>query len=984
MGEGKTSVITPMVVSKLADGKNLVRAIVLRPLLRQSINLLSHRLGGLMNRRIYHIPFDRKTEIGVSAVVGLAKIYTECKKEHGILISLPEHILSFRLVGMDLADKDRLAAEVVLKLERYLQNTCRDVIDESDEVLHTRFQLVYTMGNQEIIDGGVDRWGISQNVFRLVEKHAHTADPFGLEIESDEIAFPKIRFLHPDAMGKLADAVMGSIEKGELSGVPFNHWRPKVRESASSFIRCYKVSKGDADTVLEAFKDHICFNRLLILRGLFAHRVLAFALQSYYYQGLTSEQVQTCFSLLAKENDGASEYQNWISRGKKRLSVGLRDLTGVNLDDVQSFKCHLYPHLRYQKGIIDFYLSNVVFPREAKQFPMKLSTSAWDIPSRTKTRSTTGFSGTNDNRSMLPLSIEQKDLPNLAQTNAMVLMTLLKPENRSFVVAQDDTGRQLGTVPLLELVQSLTPRVQVLIDVGAQILELENCDVAKEWLAITPGAEAAIYFDDRDEAMVVDRHHHVESLIASPFNDRLDNCLVFLDQHHSRGVDLKLPVDSRAAVTLGPRLTKDKLVQACNRLRKLGGGQTVVFLSPPEVSSKIRELSGMLEDHQLNSSHVIRWTLAETCENMDSLRPLWALQGLDYCRRWEIWKELEASDYAGGVVYDMQECESRPLKEAYGVWQTHKPLATTLETVDGSDPIARKLQKAWESLDLDEAMGHLLHEEQEREVACEVERERQVERPAAAMGARHQLHPDLRHYATHGTFGEQNKSKAVELAFDSLKMTTAARYLPRRLSSNLFVTHDFANTVKNAGRDEFVKPVNWLLSSVHNNDLIIISQYEADRLLPIIELSRNTTLSAYAPRLTQTMASFRDLDFVAFEQQPPSARALAALPLRQLEFFAGNLYFDSFALYQEFCGFLGLVTDQTPDSKNVTVSDDGFVDRQGRSVLGWPVACPFTSSPLQLLNTLVAIQRRGQAFQRSHVACILDRKMLTEEDFAAN
>jgi hypothetical protein len=53
----------------------------------------------------------------------------------------------------------------------------------------------------------------------------------------------------------------------------------------------------------------------------------------------------------------------------------------------------------------------------------------------------------------------------------------------------------------------------------------------------------------------------VEHLQTSPYADQLDVCLVFLDEAHTRGTDLKLPDNYRAAVTLGANLTKDRLVQ---------------------------------------------------------------------------------------------------------------------------------------------------------------------------------------------------------------------------------------------------------------------------------------------------------------------------------------------------------------------------------------------------------------------------------------
>lgn len=66
---------------------------------------------------------------------------------------------------------------------------------------------------------------------------------------------------------------------------------------------------------------------------------------SYYYQGLTAEQVRYCFALLGKENDPSAEYQNWISTCLDSLPLALRAMTGVNLEDALAFRETLYPHL---------------------------------------------------------------------------------------------------------------------------------------------------------------------------------------------------------------------------------------------------------------------------------------------------------------------------------------------------------------------------------------------------------------------------------------------------------------------------------------------------------------------------------------------------------------------------------------------------------------------------------------------------------------
>lgn len=106
--------------------------------------------------------------------------------------------------------------------------------------------------------------------------------------------------------------------------------------------------------------------------------------------------------------------------------------------------------------------------------------------------------------------------------------------------------------------------VQVILDVGAEILELNNLEVAEYWLRMTPdnvGVQAVVFVNESDEICVLDRHGRVDLLQISPFAKQLEGCIIFLDEAHTRGIDLRLPPAYRAAVTLGSAITKDKLVQ---------------------------------------------------------------------------------------------------------------------------------------------------------------------------------------------------------------------------------------------------------------------------------------------------------------------------------------------------------------------------------------------------------------------------------------
>jgi len=105
--------------------------------------------------------------------------------------------------------------------------------------------------------------------------------------------------------------------------------------------------------------------------------------------------------------------------------------------------------------------------------------------------------------------------------------------------------------------------VRVLLDVGAQMLDMQNVDLAEYWLerASPFSIDAAIFFNAADQLTVLSRDGTIEPFVSSPLRQTIWKCIVYLDDAHTRGTDLKLPPNSRAAVTLGPKVTKDRLVQ---------------------------------------------------------------------------------------------------------------------------------------------------------------------------------------------------------------------------------------------------------------------------------------------------------------------------------------------------------------------------------------------------------------------------------------
>ena len=115
-------------------------------------------------------------------------------------------------------------------------------------------------------------------------------------------------------------------------------------------------------------------------RAEFGHPDVAVMLTclSYYYQGLDEKQLMTCFEVLLQLDSPDMEYDLWI-RDWSTAPECLRQVNGINIKSREQWKKDLFPIFSRNKATIDFYLSQVVFPKEGKEFPYKLSSSGWDL-----------------------------------------------------------------------------------------------------------------------------------------------------------------------------------------------------------------------------------------------------------------------------------------------------------------------------------------------------------------------------------------------------------------------------------------------------------------------------------------------------------------------------------------------------------------------------------------------------------------------------
>lgn len=649
MGEGKSSVIVPVVAAALARPADdqLVRVVVGKPQMKQMAHVAISRLGGLLDRRIYFLPVSRSLVLDLGSAGKIRAMIQECIRNGGILLVQPEHLLSFKLMALENIHSGKKGAkaalgEELLMMQTWLDRVSRDIVDESDENFSVRFELIYTMGSQDPIEMSPHRWQLIQIILGHMAdaaKKVYVAGGKGADgLEFDDGGGdgrqPRIRILDPDLAKLLGRTVASNICSFGLPGFPIHRQSPEFRDGVLEYITNLHVEPEIARTVEDeanGFATAHTKSVLLLLRGLIAGGILAFALGgkrwtvnyglaptripptrlavpytahdcpsprsefshpdvvivltclSYYYGTLTDDQMFEAFEALLASDQSALIYSEWVDKALG-LDVSYRFLQNINIKDRAQCIGHVFPHLRHVKSVIDYYLSELVFPKEMRQFPKKLSASGWDL-AKQKARPLTGFSGTCDSKHMLPLSVKHLNLPEQQHTNATVLLCLLQPENRVVELAPPHSsspaeapqkGQNLDAEGFIRCIAAGDDPIQVILDVGAQIIELSNIEAAKIWLSLMPCKDAVVFLDENDNLTTLDQRGRVEPLLTSPFATQLGRCLVFLDQAHTRGIDLRLPDHYRAAVLLGPSVTKDTLVQGMLMAYRVATNHTCV------------------------------------------------------------------------------------------------------------------------------------------------------------------------------------------------------------------------------------------------------------------------------------------------------------------------------------------------------------------------------------------------------------------------
>lgn len=381
------------------------------------------------------------------------------------------------------------------------------------------------------------------------------------------------------------------------------------------------------------------------------------------------------------------------------------------------------------------------------------------------------------------------------------------------------------------------------------------------------------------------------------------------------------------------------------------------------------------------------WSISETYADIRRGLPLWAMQGERFERQSAVWHLCTGSS---GIQMPLVQAERFLETEAQTLEERYRPRLATYTIgnhpglpLNPTMPVRLlEIRGRCREFNCQDYLGSSLDEEQERELAPEMEEERQLERPAEAEAEAHWLHPLVRSFAMNGDASLLHK--AITPAFQALSSTSAAKHinLEEFPPTNLLTTRDFRRTVGLKGNklcaDSYQRPVQWILSNsqgqVSERKFLIISPFEAQQLFPQMEKSSKATLHLYSPRTNMAFPALDTLDLYTV----PAPREDFELPFdlkQMLNLFAGQLYFSTFEDYRATCEMLDLAW--RPAREGEVVQADGFMTRKADGSRG-----RFSQSPVKFLRVFLgSIRRDRRGIDKTHWGKILGGELLTEADF---
>lgn len=285
---------------------------------------------------------------------------------------------------------------------------------------------------------------------------------------------------------------------------------------------------------------------------------------------------------------------------------------------------------------------------------------------------------------------------------------------------------------------------------------------------------------------------------------------------------MKLKVDAVAVLTLGPRMTKDKLMQGAGRMRQLSSGQRLFMVATTEIRIKINGGS----NSPIMVSDILKWVMGSTESVITEGLSQWTHNGIIHCKQ-------ELSIKEDWTLETLYASESVPVTLMRMI-QDAKCNSSL------GDDIYRHVERFGDGIQVKSSAAN---EECEREMQleCEVYQEKEIEIPIQVA-----LSETKWDYSSVlCAVGVKHLPVSCYTLKNTVKFLLGKESGLNRVLWSLgkvFATSNFRNTIKskeNMNMGNFLGVVNEVLQFA-NNDLLLLSGMEANGIIKILWSNPNS------------------------------------------------------------------------------------------------------------------------------------------------
>eukprot|EP00808_Paulinella_micropora_P012642 g44173.t1 len=356
---------------------------------------------------------------------------------------------------------------------------------------------------------------------------------------------------------------------------------------------------------------------------------------AYRYEGLRPNDILYLVQELRKslnyEGGSYSErksyilFEEWMQRGRAHRARQAGQDVATFQDELHVLPLHIFNPLdneqlyqltqaiQFTPEVINYYLQSHALAKTLTYQRVKLSASGMDLGGDILFGRRLGFSGTPSN--LLPHSLYPCEFE--PGSEAEIIGLLSNPGLVGYSLVDSD-----WTVDsFLKTVATSEHKFYSLIDTAALITGKTNIEVAQQLLEYgLQHVDACVFLDNADHKLVVDRTGKVVPLALSGLSP--SRYFVFFDQVHTTGMDIKMPIDALAAVTVGKGMTLRDHAQGCYRMRGFGKGQTLHVFLMPEVKKLVQVERPALRDAKIAAHQWCPWKPAGEGKTASQRNPL--------------------------------------------------------------------------------------------------------------------------------------------------------------------------------------------------------------------------------------------------------------------------------------------------------------------------------------------------------------------------